>query len=79
MDAVLSPCSPRTMASFTCGQSQAHADMDAGFCLASLLAFQSMETQFDHRLILEYNEKGFSSPKQNWCYFKSNHNLSVFV
>lgn len=45
VDALLFPCSARTMGPFTCGQkANTHADMDTSFRFASSLAFWSIET-----------------------------------
>ncbi len=75
VDAPLSPCSPRTMGSFTCGQNQTHTlTWMQAFGSVRCWPFRSMETRvLTTGLSLVAMRRAFILT--SWCYFRSNHNL----
>ena len=72
----LSPRSPRTMGSFTCGQNQTQADMDAGSGFASLALRSAGDWIPTARLSSLTIKRALIRKKSKiCCYFRANHNL----
>lgn len=77
-DALLSPCPPCTMDSFTCGQTETHTvTWYLVFALLSCWPFDAWRLWFWPQARPQSQWEGSFIPKQDCCYFRSNHYMSI--